>query len=139
MPGQPPLGNGILGLDCTTIEVRDPTDLPGVLGQPLIIKAGAVFNVSVRFKFDGALANWLMSTVVPFRAVYYYESFGDQPEGTLGTRNGTTVAGQVEYGPPETTANATLNVPGTYKLTCAVTFVGPPVSAFIEGPMILIA
>jgi hypothetical protein len=31
-----------------------------------------------------------------------------------------------------------LNDPGTYRLTAVVTFTGPPVTAFVEGPMIQI-
>jgi hypothetical protein len=137
MPGQPQLGtNVILGLDCTAMDVIDPSDPLGP--SPLINPAGTPFRVSVKVKFGGLLAPWLMSTVVPFTVTYNYESLGAGPEGTLGTKSGNTVAGKLEYGAPETAADVSLPTKGIYKLACFVVFAGPPVTAFIEGPVIQI-
>jgi hypothetical protein len=134
MPGQPQKGsNPILGLDCTKLVVAEPG---GALPSNLIVPAGQPFQVSAEFAFDGLIANWLMQTHVPFTVTYYFEGYGGLPDGTLAVKNGVTQAGKLSYAAPETASQAMLNQHGTYKLTCVVTFGGPPVTAFVEGPVI---
>ena len=138
MPGQPQKGtNPWIGLDCTNFKVADPADPLGP--SNLIIPAGTNFQVAVDFEFDGMLANWLMGTVIPYKVTYYHEGMGAAPEGELGSKSGNTSAGQTLYTGADTRATVSLSDPGTYRLTAVVTFTGPPVTAFVEGPMIQIS
>lgn len=137
MPGQPQLGtNPILGIDCNAFVVADPADPLGP--SNLIIPAGTPFEVAARFQLGGLLAPWLVATTVPYTVTYYFEGMGGAPEGTLGTKADNTSAGKLIYAGADTKFTGALGTPGTYRLTAVVSLSGPPVSAFIEGPMIQI-
>jgi hypothetical protein len=134
MPGQPQLGTltNAIGLDCTKLEVLD---LGGA--SNLIVEKNTIFQVRTRFEFAGLFANWLVSLPIPYKVIYYYEIMGGGPEGILAQKDGQTVAGQLVY-EVETTVDAQLPNPGTYKLTAVVHFPGAPMTAFTEGPLIQI-
>lgn len=137
MPGQPQLGsNPILGIDCNAFVIADPADPLGP--SNLIIPAGVNFEVAARFQLGGLLAGWLVGTTVPFTVTYYYEGMGAAPEGTLGTKAGNTTGAKLVYDGTDTKFVGNLATPGTYRLMAVVSLSGPPVSAFIEGPMIQI-
>lgn len=134
MTGQPQLGTmtNAIGIDCTKLDVLDT----GGIQSNLIVERGKDFQVRTQFRMDGLFADWIVSLRVPFTVTYYYESIGGGPEGTLATKSGNTVAGQLRY-EAETVATANLATVGTYKLTVVITFGGgPPMTAFMEGPMI---
>ena len=133
MPGQPQLGTltAAIGIDCTKLEVIDA----GVPSN-LIVEAGSTFQLQTRFELGGLFAPWIVSLGVPYTISYYQESFGNNPEGLIVSKPGTTVTGQLVY-EAETTANASIAEAGTYKLTVVVSFGGsPPLTAFFEGPVI---
>jgi hypothetical protein len=134
MSGQPQLGTltNAIGIDCTKLDVLDPGG-----ASNLIIEKNTNFQVQTRFEFGGLFANYLVSLPIPYKVIYYYESMGGGPEGTLAEKEGKTIAGHLVY-EVETSATAKLTTPGTYKLTVVVHFEGAPMTAFTEGPLIQI-
>jgi hypothetical protein len=132
MSGQPQLGTltNAIGIDCTKLEVLDPGG-----ASNLIVEVNKDFQVQTHFEFGGLFANYLVSLPIPYKVIYYYESFGGGPEGVLAEKEGKTIAGQLVY-EAETAATAKLSRPGTYKLTVVVHFEGAPMTAFTEGPLI---
>jgi hypothetical protein len=142
MPGQP---NTELDT-AAAIIVLDPNTQP----SNLIVDEDEKFSVAMEFTVTG-LSRFLLGHL-NFQVVYTYESIGGGAEGTLGTKNGTTVAGQFKYNHQEGPANSwtTLEVQppklqsGVYRLSAVVTFtLGPirhpiawPITGFTESPAI---
>ena len=116
--------------------IADPADPLGP--SNLIIPAGVNFEVAAQFQLGGLLASWLVGTTVPYTVTYYYEGMGAAPEGTLGTKAGNTSPGRLVYDGAATRFVGNLGTPGTYRLIAVVSLSGPPVTAFVEGPMIQI-
>ncbi len=130
MAGNPQLGtNPFAGIDCTQINVT-----PG----PIVSK-GQPFQVQTRFELGGLLAPFIVGLGLPYTITYTYDEIGGaNSEGTLGSVNNNTVAGQLVYD-----AATALNVPagtlteGVYQLACVVTFSsGLPMNAFFAEVII---
>ena len=143
MGGEPAIGspNNFIGIDCTTLDVRDPVGGP----SNLIINKADAFQVSTDWKLAGTFASFLAAQRLPYVVTYYYEGLGNIPEGELGRVQRQTDPGKLQYGAAETTLNVaagTLSVDGTYKLTVVVSFptnpptVPAPMTAFFDGPVI---
>jgi hypothetical protein len=142
MAGQPDTELGTAG----AIIVLDPNTQP----SNLIVDKDKAFSVAMEFTVTG-LSAFLLG-YLHFEVVYYYESIGGGAEGTLGTVNGDTVAGQDTYNDkgapatPTTTYEVPPNTlePGVYRLGSVVTFtLGPihvpipwPITGFTESPAI---
>jgi hypothetical protein len=141
MPGQP---NSELGT-AAAIIVLDPNTQP----SNLIVDEDLKFSVAMEFTVTG-LSAFLLG-YLHFQVVYTYESIGGGAEGTLGTVNGNTVAGQATYNDKgaagtQTTYEVPRNTlkPGVYRLSSVVTFtLGPihepipwPITGFTESPAI---
>ena len=141
MPGQPEK-------ELTTaaaIIVLDPNTQP----SNLVVDEDLKFSVAMEFTVIGLSAALL--GYLTFEVLYYYESIGGGPEGTLGTVTGKTVAGQATYNDKgaagtRTTYEVQPNTikSGLYLLGSVVTFkLGPipypipwPITGFTESPAI---
>jgi hypothetical protein len=141
MPGQPDTEVGT----AAAIIVLDPNTQP----SNLIVDKDLKFSVAMEFTVTG-LSAFLLG-YLHFQVVYTYESIGGGAEGTLGTVNGNTVAGQATYNDKgaagtQTTYEVTPGTlqPGVYRLSSVVTFtLGPirqpipwPITGFTESPAI---
>jgi hypothetical protein len=142
MPGQPDTELGT----AAAIIVLDQNTQP----SNLIVDEDTAFAVAMEFTVSG-LSRFLLGHL-HFQVVYTYESIGGGPEGTLGTKNGDTVANQFTYndqqGPPNTWTTLPVQPntlqPGVYRLSAVVTFtLGPirhpiqwPITGFTESPAI---
>jgi hypothetical protein len=141
MPGQP---NSELGT-AAAIIVLDPNTQP----SNLIVDEDLKFSVAMEFTVTG-LSAFLLG-YLHFHVDYTYESIGGGAEGTLGTVNGNTAAGQATYNDKgaagtQTTYEVPPNKlkPGVYRLSSVVTFtLGPirepipwPITGFTESPAI---
>jgi hypothetical protein len=142
MPGQPDTELST----AAAIIVLDQNTQP----SNLIVDEDTAFAVAMEFTVSG-LSRFLLGPL-NFHVLYTYESIGGGAEGSLGTKNGDTVAGQLTYndkeGPPNT--RTTLQVPpktlqpGVYRLSSVATFtLGPirqpiqwPITGFTESPAI---
>lgn len=142
MPGQPKdeldTAAAIIVLDPNTQESN------------LIVDEDEKFSVAMEFTVTG-LSKFLLG-YLHFKVVYTYESIGGGGEGTLGERNGDTVAGQFKYndraGPSNTWTTYEVQPnklrSGVYRLSAVVTFtLGPithpiawPITGFTESPAI---
>jgi hypothetical protein len=142
MPGQPQAAP-FLTFDVTAMDVTETGST--ALVPFTIIPRNTAFDVSANFVFAGGFANFIVALGLEWFVSYYVESIGPGYEGALGSKTANTVAGQLNYGPAETTVSvAGIADPGTYRLTCAVTIGtgggGPPspIAGFVEGPIIQI-
>jgi hypothetical protein len=141
MPGQPEL-------ELTTaaaIIVLDPNTQP----SRLVVDEDEKFSVAMEFTVTGMSAALLGH--LTFEVLYYYESIGGGPEGTLGTATGRTVPGRATYNDQGATGTTTTYEvqpntisSGVYRLGSVVTFkLGPirhpipwPITGFTESPAI---
>jgi hypothetical protein len=132
--GQPtPGSNTFLTFDVQSLEAFDPAPPP--LGAPsTILTTAQNWEVRATFKFAEAAANWLVSLSIPWTLTVKAESFGPEAEVDLGSISGTTVAGQLQYGPgpsgglnvPTRVVLAGTLAPGVYRIVGIVTFGGAP-------------
>jgi hypothetical protein len=115
----------------------------------LVVDEDLKFAVAMEFTVTELSAGLL--GYLTFEVLYYYESIGGGPEGTLGKVTGKTVAGQATYNDKGAAGTrTTFEVqpgtikPGVYRLGAVVTFkLGPipypipwPITGFTEGPAI---
>ena len=127
------------------IIVLDPNTQP----SNLVVDEDLKFSVAMEFTVTGLSAALL--GYLTFEVLYYYESIGSGPEGTLGTVTGKTVAGQATYNNKgaagtQTTYEVQPNTikSGLYLLGSVVTFkLGPipypipwPITGFTKDPAI---
>lgn len=127
------------------IIVLDPNTQP----SNLVVDEDLKFSVAMEFTVTGLSA--VLLGYLTFEVLYYYESIGSGPEGTLGTVIGKTVAGQATYNNKGAAGTqTTYEVPpntiksGVYRLGSVVTFkLGPipypipwPITGFTESPAI---
>ena len=133
--GQPGAGsNPFITIDGTNMRLIDPS------GADLtVIPTSTTFQVAMEFTLSGGFAPFLVGLPINYTVTYTFDGRGvpDGPTLTVGPR--ATVAGQLVYRDPDTTATVAANTlaPGVYEVTAVVTFGGaPPMSAFIDIPVI---
>ena len=98
---------------------------------------GTPFRVAMQFTLGGSFAPFLVGLPINYTVSYSFSGRGVPDGPTVTTGPVATIAGQLAYGDPNTTANVTGLPAGLYELSAAVTFGGsPPMAAFIDFPVI---
>jgi hypothetical protein len=131
--GQPELGsNPFVGIDATGLQVIDAEG-----ADNFVLPAGTPFKVAMQFTLGGSFAPFLVGLPINYTVSYSFSGRGVPDGPTVTTGPVPTIAGQLAYADPNTTANV-LGLPaGLYELSAAVTFGGsPPMAAFIDFPVI---
>ncbi len=139
MPGQPPLPSGVLGLDCTTIDVNEVGGVP----PSNIIEATSDIELSAQFNGDGFVWDALKPPTTPGGAAwnihYYAESMGPGLNDVdFGVKSGNMTAADLYTAPATTLAvPAGTLTPGIYRIACVIQFpTMPGLVGFFEGAVI---
>lgn len=132
--GQPaPNSNPFITIGGTGLQVIDAEG-----ADNFVLPAGTPFQVAMQFTLAGSFAPFLVGLPINYTVSYSFSGRGVPDAPTVTTGPVATVAGQLVYGDPATTANIPAGLPaGLYELSAAVTFGGnPPMAAFIDLPVI---
>jgi hypothetical protein len=139
MAGQPQIHtNPIIGIDTVKFDVTDPNGL----ASQYIIKSTDPIGTWVSFMVGDSFAVSLLSLPVNYQVDIYLDALGTGVSGMLvssGPVPTTPVPaanGSGEYVYKFTLTPTPWANPGVYRTTAIVRFMGLPMTAFVEGPII---
>jgi hypothetical protein len=120
------------GIDGTSLTLGGPGG-----ADSWVIPVTDNFNVSLEFTLSGTIASGLVGYGLAYYVQYAFSGLGGGPNTVLNVPN-ATVANQLIYGDPDTTATVTAGTlpVGTYELVATVTIPIIQAAAFVELPVV---